>query len=217
MLLLLWPARTLAGSPARVPIMPFPPSGRFGWSDAVGPLWFLRERWSAGPRWRPGWARFFAAPKGVALQVHAKKGGFADAGCFVPYDLWLDLSYAQKEDLVMSWVKQVRRPDGANGSGGLVVDAQWVSEYPALHEYLTLGAHPDGSIRRTSTLTLFAEHGSWKLFLNERDSGASLCSTGPCIADTLSALEVMLEAEVTPWRFSERSQEPSGKKGRRGP
>jgi len=189
---------------------------RFGWSDRVGPLWFLRERWTGGPRWRPCWARFFAGPVGVAMQLHTKATGHALAGFFVPHGLWEDLSYAQKEDVVMSWLKSVQRPDCASGSGGLVSDPVWLHEYPALHDYLTLGTGTDGLARRTSTLTLFAELGSWKCYLNERDAGASLCATGPSVQDALSALEAMLEAENTPWRFSDRAERNVSRKQRRG-
>lgn len=196
--------------------MPSFPSGRFGWSDEVGPLWFLRERWTAGPRWRPCWARYFAGTSGVTLQLHTKATGQPLSGAFVPYPLWKDMSYGQKEDYVMSWLRAVRRPDGPNGAGGLATDPLWVSELPALHEYLTLGTNPDGTPRRTSTLTLFAEHGSFKLYLNERDAGASLCASGSTVQDTLAALEVLLEAENVPWRFSDRAEQPSGRGRRRG-
>ena len=188
---------------------------RFGWSDAVGPLWFLRERWSAGPRWRPAWARFFAGQKGIACQVHTKAGGYATSGFWLERSVWEDLSYAQKEDLIMGWIKAVRRPDDGSGSGGAAVDPLWVSEFPALHEYLSLGTNADGTPRRTATLTLFTEHGSWKCFLNERDAGASLCASGDTVSGALSALEVMLEAENTPWRFSEREKPDPARRSRK--
>ena len=191
-------------------------SGRWGWSDAVGPLWFLKERWTVGPSWRSCWARYYASPAGVALQAHTKKGGYPYAGIYVPWDLWSDLSYAQKEDVVMSWLRQVRRPDGPLGAGGLARDPVWLQEYPAIHEYCTAGVHPDGSVRRVATITLFAEGGSWKCYFNERDAGASLCASADTVAGALAAVEVMLEGECPPWRFSDRPAGPHGKKGRRG-
>lgn len=196
--------------------MPFLPIGRFGWSDSVGPLWFLRERWTVGPRWRSCWARYFASPRGVTLQAHTKKERYGHAGMYIPWDLWCDLSYAQKEEMVMGWLRAVRRPDGPLGSGGVATDADWMREYPALFEYVTAGVNPDGSVRRTATLTLFADSGSWKCYLNERDAGASLCATGDTVAHALSALEVMLESENPPWRFVEASGHSGSKKGRKG-
>jgi len=196
--------------------MPSPLFGRFGWADDLGPLWFLRERWAVGPPWRSSWARFYASPRGVALQAHTKKGGFPYAGTFVPWPLWCDLDYRHKEDFVMGWLRQVRRPEGPLGSGGLATDPEWLQEYPALHEYVTLGTNPDGSVRRTSTLTLFAESGTWKCFLNERDSGASLCASGDTVSGALAALEVMLEGETPPWRFSDRQAAANGRRKGKG-
>lgn len=187
-----------------------------GWSDEAGPLWFLSPRWSCGPKWRPCWAHFFFSDKGVSMQAHTKKGGYAFAGFFVPADVWADMSYCQKEEAVMSWLREVRRPTAPNGAPLGPVDPDWVSEYPALHEYLTVGQNPDGSVRRTSTLTLFVDGGAWKLFLNERHSGASLCSSGSTIASVLSALEVMLESESIPWRFSDRPEQSNGRPRKKG-
>ena len=187
---------------------------RFGWFDSVGPLWFLQPRWSCGTRWRPCWARFFAGRLGVTLQAHSKKGGYAVDGTFVQYDLWNDLSYAQKEDFVMAWVRRVRRPEGGSAGALAASDSVWLHDYPALHEHLVLSTHPDGAQRRTSTLTLFVDGGSWKCFVNERDVDASLCASGPTIADALSALETILEGEVVPWRFSDRPRPENGRKGR---
>lgn len=188
---------------------------RPGWSDEAGPLWFLSPRWSCGPRWRPCWAMFFASAKGITMQAHTKKGGYAFDGFYVPASLWNDLSYAQKEEVCMSWIREVRRPSGPNGGPLAAHDPDWVSEYPAVHDYLTAAVGPGGELRRTSTLTLFSEHGAWKLFLNERHSGASLCATGPTVGAALSALEVMLEAEDVPWRFSgPPSPPPARRKGK---
>jgi len=187
---------------------------RFGWCDEVGPLWFLQLRWTVGPAWRKSWARFYAGKGGIAMQAHSKKGGYPVDGFFIPALVWRDMGYAQKEEVVMSWVSKLRRPSGEAGRPADAVDQQWVHDLPALHEFLTLGTHADGSPRRTSTLTLFADGGSWKCFLNERDGGASLCATGGSIADALSALEVMLEGENPPWRFSDAAGPSNGKKRR---
>jgi hypothetical protein len=148
------------------------------------------------------------------MQAHTKKGGYPVDGFFIPSLVWQDMSYAQKEEVIMSWVSKLRRPAGEAGRPADAVDQQWVHDLPAVHEFLTLGVHADGSPRRTATLTLFADAGSWKVFLNERDSGASLCATGGSIADSLSALEVMLEGENPPWRFSDAAAPAGGKKRR---
>jgi hypothetical protein len=189
---------------------------RPGWSDEAGPLWFLSPRWSCGPKWRKCWAMFFASDLGVTMQAHTRKGGFAYEGFFVPADLWNDMSYGQKEDMCMSWLREVRRPTSDQSGPDAAADPVWVHEFPALHEYLVVSTHPDGSLRRTSTLTLFAEHGAWKCFFNERHSGASLCATGSSIADCLSALEVMLEQESVPWRFYDKPEQGNGRRRGKG-
>jgi hypothetical protein len=149
------------------------------------------------------------------MQLHVKRSGKALDGWFCPSCLWEDLSYAQKEDVCMSWLKKVRRPDGLAGSGGLVSDPVWVSEFPAILEYVAMGTLPDGSVRRTATLTLFCELGTWKCYLNDRDSGASLCAAGSSVQDCLSALEAMLESENCPWRFSDRPESGNGRRSRK--
>jgi hypothetical protein len=150
------------------------------------------------------------------VQAQTKRSGYAVRGFFVSYDLWSDFSYFQKEALVMSWIKKLRRPEDSPGGGAAASDPDWVSELPALHDYLTLLQDPDGSPRRPSTLTLFAEHGSFKVYLNDRDSGASLCASGSTVAATLSALEVMLEGDSAPWRFSDRVKPGSVGRGKKG-
>lgn len=116
----------------------------------------------------------------------------------------------------MSWVSKLRHSSGAGGGVPVASDPDWLSLYPALHEFLTLASHDDGSVRRTSTITLFVDTGSWKAFLNERDSSCSLCASGPNIPDTLSALEVLLESENPPWRFSGAPAGPQARKKKPG-
>jgi hypothetical protein len=175
---------------------------RPGWRDEVGPLWFLRPRWSAGPAWRRTWVRFFASDVGITCQAHSKRGSYAVAGMFIPRGLWVDLGYAQKEDIVMGWVSKQRRPADGASAPAVSSDPEWVLQLPALHEFCTLERHDDGTARRVSTVTIFADGGSWKVFCNERDLGCSLCASGPTIAEALGALEVMLESENPPWRLS---------------
>lgn len=189
----------------------------FGWSDDVGPLHFLRSRWMVGPRWRRLIARFYASPVGVACQAHLMRTGYAVYGWFVDQAVWSDLSYFHKEQLVMGWIKSLRNPDGGAPRPADALDREWLSSWPALHEYLALTTCEDGSRRRTATLTLFVDGASWKVFLNEREHNASLCATGDSIAEAIGALEVMLEGSNPPWRFSDAPRPESGRPKRRGP
>lgn len=116
----------------------------------------------------------------------------------------------------MGYVRRFARPDQAALARPVATDPDWVSEYPAVHDYLTAMRDDTGATRRTSTLTIFAEQGSWKCFLNERTLNASLCATGPTIKDAVAALEIMLEAEDTPWRWNEARTPPGPRKGKSG-
>lgn len=180
--------------------------------DSAGPLRFLRSRWVVGPKWRRMVARFFAGAIGITCQAHSKGNGYAYDGFFVPADVWLDCSYQQKESIVMGWIRKIQRPQVDAGAGNVAVDRDWVHELPALHEYLTVAADADGAPRRTSTLTVFAEHAAFKVFLNDRDTGASLCATGDSVRGALSALEVLLEGDSPPWRFYDRPDTSKGKR-----
>lgn len=115
----------------------------------------------------------------------------------------------------MGFVRKVARPDQASLARPLATDPEWVRDLPAVHEYLTSMCDEDGTARRTSTLTLFAEQGAWKVFLNERQLNASLCATGDTISGALAALEIMLEAESTPWRWNEVRPARPARKGDR--
>jgi len=187
-----------------------------GWLDLEGPLHFLRRRWAAGKGFRACWVRYFSGETGITLQAHSKRGGYARAGIFVPAALWVDLDYRHKEDLVMGWIRDLRSAGAGGGPGRDASDPEWLQSFPALHDYLTARTGPDGSPRRTATLTIFVDGPAWKCFINERDAGASLCSSGSTVAAALSSLEVMLEDEDTPWRFSDPEPAPGPRKPRKG-
>lgn len=184
--------------------------------DLSGPLLFLKNRWGGGPKWRPVWVRFFAAWPGVTIQAHTKEGGLATAGVYLHRDYWASMDYRHREDFVMGYVRKFTRPDQDSLARTIAHDAELSRDYPAIHDYLTAIRDDDGTPRRTSTLTVFCEAGGWKTFLNERQINASLCASGSTLSEALSGLEVMLEAENTPWRWNEVRPSGGGKKGRQG-
>lgn len=114
----------------------------------------------------------------------------------------------------MGYVRRFSRPDQAALARPVATDPEWLSELPAVHDYLTAVRDEDGAARRTSTITIFCEQGAWKVFLNERTINASLCATGPTVKDALGALEIMLEGDDPPWRWNEVRTPPDRKKGR---
>jgi len=171
--------------------------------DLAGPLVFRQRRWSGGPSWRRVWIRLFLSPAGATVQAFTKRYGSPVGGAFLTPGVWSDCSYGQKEGWVMHWVRKLQRPTAATGGSDAAVDSDWMRDLPAVHEHLVARLDADGAVRRTGTLTVFAEDGSWKCYLNNRADGCSLCASGDTIASALCALETLLEAADTPWRWQE--------------
>jgi len=113
----------------------------------------------------------------------------------------------------MSFLKRHTAPDGSSKPASSV-DAEFQTMYPALHEYLTAGAYPDGSPRVRSTLTVFSEDGYWKACLNEKDQGLVMFVAESRFGSLVEALELLLQEESPPWRKSAAKGRPGpGKKG----
>lgn len=79
-------------------------------------------------------------------------------------------------------------------SGGLLVKC------PILVEYLSAGAYEDGTVRQTSTITVFVEGRGVKLALNDRDMRRGLYVTGDTLEDALKALEKHVGLDRPDWR-----------------
>jgi len=72
-------------------------------------------------------------------------------------------------------------------------DTTLAKNQPALFEFLTCTKKHNGDERKVSTVTFYFEAGQFKCFLNDKDSGKSMCVVGP----TLAALWIALEASIT--------------------
>lgn len=81
-------------------------------------------------------------------------------------------------------------------------DAAFAKDWPALFEYMTATKWPDGSDRKVSSVTLFAEDGSLKCCLNEKNDQCVLFAAGKTLKTCLNALEGLLAGSDTPWRKS---------------
>lgn len=93
------------------------------------------------------------------------------------------------------------------------VDVEFSKVYPALSEYLTATAYPDGTSRQTSSLTIFRDDGWWKACLNERDQGMVLFVAESRFGTLLEALELLLQEDQPPWRKSTVKGRPGRSKG----
>jgi len=96
--------------------------------------------------------------------------------------------------------RQSADPSSPNAQSS--VDADFQSSYPALSEYLTSAAYPDGTVRQLATLTIFREDGWWKACLNEKDQGLVLFVAESRFGTLLEALELLLQEDHPPWRKS---------------
>lgn len=130
-----------------------------------------------------------------------------------PWDVWECLSHSDRRTLLMSFLKRPQQ-EVAGSSGGQPRDPEFQSQYPALFEYLTATQFPDGASRRTSSLTIFAEEGSFKACLNEREGGYALFVTEGRFLAVIEALELLLQEENPPWRKSRPPGRPKGQGGK---
>jgi len=79
-------------------------------------------------------------------------------------------------------------------------DTKLSKDCPALFEFLTCSKNDDGSERKTSTMTVFYDQGSFKVFLNDRDSQMSLCVTSPTLSGLWDALDDAITSDDPGWR-----------------
>jgi len=103
-------------------------------------------------------------------------------------------------EYLMSFLKRASADDQARRQVASRAAAEWAKKYPALHEYLTMVAYPDGGKRTTSTLMLFCDDGVWKACLKDRDQARSLWITSDGPTGLLDDLEACLQGDVQEWR-----------------
>lgn len=77
-----------------------------------------------------------------------------------------------------------------------------LSVTPAVVEYLTATAYPDGSQRERSTISLFLEDGVVKACLSDRDQARTLWRSGASVEDALMAVESAVADGTADWRKS---------------
>jgi len=113
----------------------------------------------------------------------------------------------------MSFIKRSLAKATRVGVGVACADVALAKTHPALFEFLTCSKHDDGSERKVSTITIFFDAGQFKAFLNDRDSGQSLCVVGPTLASLWIALEASLTSDDPHWRPIPQAGSPRGPGG----
>ena len=99
--------------------------------------------------------------------------------------------------------KYLNKPTGdvpPSSSCPLSLSGEWPTVYPALVEFLTLGAWEDGSLRLCGSLTLFVDQSLWKLCLNDKDNGRVAFCSGCSVEDVLRTAEEGIVHSVLNWR-----------------
>jgi len=92
-----------------------------------------------------------------------------------------------------------------------VTDVAFMRAMPALLEYLTLRSYDNGQPRQTACMTVFCEHGLFKICLNDRDAQQSAWASAETFQGALVALESGLVEESLQWR--QARPQAKGKKG----
>lgn len=105
--------------------------------------------------------------------------------------------------IVPWWSIKMKKPDvskgkpGASGGGIKETDREL---FKNLLSYWMDSKWDDGSVRETSTVSLFVEEGMFKAALNDRDLRRSAYVSGDSIEDVLLKLELGLEGDTLDWR-----------------
>jgi hypothetical protein len=97
-------------------------------------------------------------------------------------------------------VEKGARPEAIEASSA----GDWEVHFPALVEFLTALEWEPGKARATGTAMLLSEHGSWKVWLHDRDAKRSCWLTGRSIDGCLLAAEEVLRGGLADWRPDRR-------------
>lgn len=123
-----------------------------------------------------------------------------------------DLERLAWEETVMSFLEKTRPKTVERGMSVRPADDDFRRRYPALHEYLTADAFPDGSPRKTSTLNVFVDQDGWKASLKDRERELILFVTDRSFLGVLEALEAMVTSDSPAWRDDRWKDQKGGQK-----
>lgn len=116
-----------------------------------------------------------------------------------------------------SFIKRALASVPQNGAAPLA-DAHFQETYPALFEFMTCTRIDlDGreQSRLTATVNVFVQDGFFKAFLNDRQTGRSLCVAAVTFTRLWEALEEALTSDEVPWRLRQEDGSTTRQKGRR--
>jgi len=80
------------------------------------------------------------------------------------------------------------------------VDEEFINEYPTITEYLFTSKWTDGSVRATSTLSIFTDGDAMKVVLNDRDNNRSAFFCEATFSGAMHAMEKALREDKVDWK-----------------
>lgn len=131
-------------------------------------------------------------------------------------DSWDRGTYAEREDFILDQIRKLSRPQQGAVDRPCANDQELARKFPHLHQHLTLNVYEDGSPRQTCSLTVFAQSGRFRAFLNDRDSGGSIGVEGEGLQGLLRALEAELASPQPSWFWRQDGGQSGRTKGKRG-
>lgn len=123
----------------------------------------------------------------------------------------------KRDDLVSDFIKRALKSMPQNGAAS-VPDEHFRETYPALFDFMTVTRIDlDGreAARLTATVNVFVQDGFFKAFLNDRQTGRSLCVAAVTFTRLWEALEEALTSDEVPWRQRNEDGSTTRQKGRR--
>jgi hypothetical protein len=92
----------------------------------------------------------------------------------------------------------------------------WALNHPQLFEHLTLDAWGDGSVRKTSSVTIFVTDGQFKAVLKDKEESLCLWMAAAVFEDLFAGLELALGDPATVWRQDRADNEGNSKRVQKG-
>lgn len=97
-----------------------------------------------------------------------------------------------------------------------LVDGEFATRWPTLWAYLSQTKWEDGSVRQTSSMTVFQSDGMLKGMLKDSNIGMCLWVAGTTFMGLLDVLEAALCDPAADWRMDRRAQGDQARRVKKG-
>lgn len=185
--------------------------------------WYPFQWERASLRWVPAGdpddemeVRVFYGPEKVVAVMRLRRWSkvvYCEPGLLPTWDA---IGERGRREALMAFVRRGLSAAVKGGESSPFPDSKFAKDWPAVYEYMTESKYPDGTARKTSSLTLFCEDCQLKLCLTEKNEGLVLFAAGKTLQTALNALDGLLAGEETPWRKSQYGATQRGGKAKGG-